>query len=218
MTEHASGFAGTLQPGERPAVLAIDMMAAYFTPGSDFCLPSRDCLDSASRVVESARDVGVPVIHTRVEFAPAGLDGGVFMRKVPALRALAGGGDLGRLMPEVAPLANELVIVKQYASAFFATSLASTLNAMRIDTVLITGVSTSGCIRASTVDAIQHGFVPLVVRDAVGDRGPEPHEANLYDMQAKYAEVIDEAHAICYLKGGGAGADPRSRTSRWASE
>ena len=140
------------------------------------------------------------MIHTRVEFAPAGLDGGVFMRKVPALRALAGGGDLGRIMPEVAPLAEELVVVKQYASAFFGTSLASTLNALRVDTVLITGVSTSGCVRASAVDAIQHGFVPLVVRDAVGDRGPEPHEANLFDLQAKYAEVVDEANAVAYLK------------------
>ena len=218
MTEHASGFAGSLRPGERPAVLAIDMMAAYFTPGSDFCLPSRDCLESAARVVDSARDAGVPVIHTRVEFAPSCADGGVFMQKVPALRALAGGGDLGRIMPEVAPLADELVIVKQYASAFFGTTLASTLQTMRVDTVVITGVSTSGCIRASAVDAIQYGFVPLVVREAVGDRGPEPHEANLYDMQAKYAEVVDEAVATGYLKGGGTGADPGGIAARWASE
>jgi len=217
MTEHASGFGGALTPGDRAVVLAIDMMAAYFTPGSDFCLPSRDCLDSAARVVESARGAGVPVIHTRVEFSPSCADGGVFMQKVPALRALAGGGDLGRIMSEVAPLAGELVIVKQYASAFFGTTLASTLQAMRVDTVVITGVSTSGCVRATGVDAIQHGFVPLVVRDSVGDRGPEPHEANLYDLQAKYAEVIDEAAAIVYLKGG-AGADPGGIASRWASE
>lgn len=198
--QHAAGFAGTLRPGERPVVLAIDMMAAYFTPGSDFCLPSRSCLDSAARVVGSARHAGVPVIHTRVEFAPSGLDGGVFIRKVPALRVLEGGADLGRLMPEVAPLDDELVLVKQYASAFFGTTLASTLNAMRIDTVIITGVSTSGCVRATAVDAIQHGYVPLVVRDAVGDRGPEPHEANLYDLQAKYAEVVDEATAVAYVE------------------
>ncbi len=217
MTEHSPGFGGALAPGDRAAVLAIDMMAAYFTPGSDFCLPSRDCLDSAARVVESARVAGVPVIHTRVEFTPSGLDGGVFMQKVPALRALAGGGDLGRIMPEVAPLGDELVIVKQYASAFFGTTLASTLQAMRVDTVVITGVSTSGCVRATGVDAIQHGFVPLVVRDAVGDRGPEPHEANLYDLQAKYAEVIGETAAIAYLKGGPR-ADPGGSAARWASE
>ncbi|UYM04663.1 isochorismatase family protein [Solicola gregarius] len=218
MADHASGFAGTLTPGERPAVLAIDLMAAYFTPGSAFCLPSRDCLESAARVVEVARVAGVPVIHTRVEFAPDAVDGGVFVQKVPALKALAGGGELGRFMPEVAPRTGELVLVKQYASAFFGTTLASTLNAMRVDTVVIVGVSTSGCVRASAVDAIQHGYVPLVVRDAVGDRGPEPHEANLYDLQAKYAEVIAEPAARCYLKGGGTGADPGSRPSRWASE
>lgn len=197
--QHATGFAGSLRPGDRPAVLAIDMMAAYFTPGSDLCLPSRDCLESASRVLASAREAGVPVIHTRVEFGPGGLDGGVFLQKVPALRALIGDAAPGRLMPEVAPLEDELVLVKQYASAFFGTTLASTLTALGVDTVVITGVSTSGCVRATGVDALQHGFVPVVVRDAVGDRGPGPHEANLYDLQAKYAEVVGEAEVRTYL-------------------
>jgi maleamate amidohydrolase len=93
------------------------------------------------------------------------------------------------------------VITKQYASAFFGTSLASTLTALHVDTLLIAGVSTSGCVRASALDACQHGFVPLVVRDAVGDRHPAPHEANLFDLQAKYAEVISLAEVRCYLAG-----------------
>jgi maleamate amidohydrolase len=129
------------------------------------------------------------------------VDGGVFVRKVPALRQLFdGGGKLGELMPEVAPTAAELVLVKQYASAFFGTSLASTLLAQGIDTVVLVGVSTSGCIRATAVDAIQHGFIPLVVRETVGDRAAGPHEANLFDLQAKYAEVVSEAAALSYLK------------------
>ena len=82
------------------------------------------------------------------------------------------------------------MITKQYASAFFGTTLASTLTALGVDTLLIAGVSTSGCIRATALDACQHGFIPLVVRDAVGDRHPAPHEANLFDLQAKYAEVV----------------------------
>ena len=99
-------------------------------------------------------------------------------------------------MPEVAPLDNELVIVKQYASAFFGTSLSSTLRGLGVDTLAIIGVSTSGCIRATGLDALQNGFIPMVVRDACGDRAPGPHESNLYDLQAKYAEVISESQVI----------------------
>lgn len=200
--DFAEGFADRLTPGRRPVVLAIDMMRAYFEPDSPFCLPSRDCLSSASRVLARARELEVPVIHTRVEFGPDGADGGVFLRKVSALRLLIGGGPMSQLMAEVAPKPEELVIVKQYASAFFGTTLASTLQAAGADTVIVVGVSTSGCVRATAVDAIQHGFVPFVVRDAVGDRDSGPHEANLYDLQAKYAEVVDEATALSVLGGG----------------
>lgn len=198
--EFAHGFAGSLEPGRRPVVLAIDMMRAYFDPASPMCLPSRDCLDSAGRVIEAARGCGVPVIHTRVAFGTDAVDGGLFVRKVPALRQLVGESPMGRLMPEVAPAPDEVVLVKQYASAFFGTSLQSTLSAAGWDTVVLVGVSTSGCIRATGVDAVQHGFVPLVVRDAVGDRDRGPHDAALYDLQAKYAEVVDEKTAIAYLE------------------
>jgi maleamate amidohydrolase len=194
------GFAGTLRPGRRPAVLAIDLMRAYFDPASPLCLPSRDCLASAARVLAAARGHRVPVVHTRVEYAGDGSDGGVFVRKVRALEQLYGGGPMSELVPEVAPVAGELVVTKQYASAFFGTSLASTLVARGVDTVVLVGVSTSGCIRASGVDAVQHGFVPLVVRDAVADRTAEVHEANLFDLQAKYAEVVDEGTAVAYLE------------------
>lgn len=194
------GFGGPLTPGARPALVMVDLMRAYFDADSPLCLPSRECLESASRVLSAARAGGVPVVHTRVVYSEDGRDGGMFVRKVPALQHLFGGGPLSELMPEVAPLADELVVVKQYASAFFGTSMASTLLAAGVDTVVITGVSTSGCVRATAVDAIQHGFVPLVVADAVGDRTAGPHEANLFDMQAKYAEVVDEATAIEYLK------------------
>ncbi len=196
---HEEAFGGVLRPGTRPVVLAIDLMHAYFDPDSPLCLPSRDCLDSAARVLDAARAAGVPVVHTRVVYGPGGVDGGVFFRKVPALARLVGGGPLSELMPEVAPAAGELVLVKQYASAFFGTSLSSTLQAQGVDTVVVVGVSTSGCVRASAVDAVQHGFVPLVVEDAVGDRDAGPHQANLADLRAKYAEVVDEATAVQYL-------------------
>jgi len=194
------GFGEQLRPGERPAVLSVDLMRAYFDPASPLCLPSRDCLASAARVLTAARSNGVPVIHTRVQYAEDGSDGGVFVRKVNALRHLYGGGPMSELMPAVAPAADELVITKQYASAFFGTSLASTLVARGVDTLVLVGVSTSGCIRATGVDAVQHGFIPLVVREAVADRTPEAHEANLFDLQAKYAEVVDEKTAVAYLE------------------
>ena len=200
MMEFADGFDGTLQLGKRPAVLAVDLMRAYFDPRSPLCLPLTACLQSAGRVIDAARRNGVPVVHTRVVYGPDGIDGGVFIRKVPALRQLIGEGPMNELMPDAQPLFSELVLVKQYASAFFGTTLASTLQGNGIDTVVIVGVSTSGCIRATAVDALQHGFVPAVVRDAVGDRAPGPHEANLYDLQAKYAEVVDEETALGYLQ------------------
>jgi nicotinamidase-related amidase len=109
------------------------------------------------------------------------------------------GSPLGAFPPSLQPAEGELVISKQYASAFFGTALASTLTANRIDSVLITGLSTSGCVRATALDALQHGFAPFVVREACGDRHPAPHEANLFDLQAKYAEVISEADAIKLL-------------------
>jgi maleamate amidohydrolase len=203
MTDHPAveAFGATLSPGTRPAVLAVDLMRAYFDPASPLFLPDDACLHSAARVLEAARAHDVIVVHTRVSFGPGGLDGGVFFRKVPALAQLVGDSPMGELMPAVAPRDDELVVVKQYASAFFGTSLASTLHALGVDTVVVVGVSTSGCVRASAVDAIQHGFVPLVVEDAVGDRAPGPHAANLHDLCAKYAEVVDEATAIAYLEG-----------------
>lgn len=197
----SAGFGRTLEWGHSPAVIVIDMVRAYFQPGAELYMGTRDCLESAARVVEAARTGGAPVLHTRVAYGPGGVDGGLFFRKVAALRHFVGSGPLGDIMPEVAPRPDELVLVKQYASAFFGTSLSATLAAGRIDTLVICGVSTSGCVRATAVDAISHGYLPVVVRQAVGDRDPRPHEASLFDLEAKYAEVRDEAEVIERLKG-----------------
>lgn len=193
------GFDGTLVPGSSPAVVSVDLMRAYFDPQSPLCLPEKQFLDTAAQVLGAARDSGVPVLHTRVSFGPGGADGGVFLRKVPALRLLIGDTELGRLMPEVSPVEGETVLVKQYASAFFGTDLAQLLHTAGIDTLVIIGTSTSGCIRATAVDAMQHGFVPIVVGDAVGDRDAAVHNGSLYDLQAKYAEIWDSADVLAYF-------------------
>jgi maleamate amidohydrolase len=197
-----AGFGQSLAWGSRPALLMVDLIRAYFQPDAEFFLGSDACLQSAARVLAAARAAGVPVLHTRVEYDPDGTSGGLFVRKIPALRKLIPGSPLAGIMPEVAPGLHEIVIVKQYASAFFGTTLAATLTALGVGTVVITGVSTSGCVRASAVDALQHGFVPLVVRQAVGDRNPRPHEASLFDLQAKYADVVDEDTAVAWLTTG----------------
>jgi maleamate amidohydrolase len=198
-----AGFGRPLEWGSAPAVLVIDMVRAYFEPGAELYMGSRDCLDSTVRVLAAARAGGVPIIYTRVEYSPGGIDGGLFFKKVGALRHfVAGAGNtLGEIMPEVAPHPTDLVITKQYASAFFGTSLAPTLAAGRIDTLVVCGVSTSGCVRATAVDAISYGYLPVVVRQAVGDRDPRPHEANLFDLAAKYAEVWDESAVVKRLAG-----------------
>lgn len=199
----AAGFGQSLELGDRPALVLVDLVEAYFDPDAELYMGDDACLGSAARVLRAAREAGVPVVHTKVSFSAGGVDGGPFFKKIGALRHFVGDTPLGALRPEVAPQPQEVVIVKQYASAFFGTTLSSTLTGLGVDTVVIVGVSTSGCIRATAVDAIQHGFVPVVVRDAVGDRSPQPHEASLFDLQAKYAEVLDEGAVVAYLAGVG---------------
>jgi nicotinamidase-related amidase len=197
------GFGSRLSAGRRPALLIVDFVEAYLARESPLYAGVEATRDAAVHLLGEARRAGLPVVHTFVEYEPGGRNGGIFFRKVPALRCFERG-----VHPEwcafargLNPVAGETVLGKQYASAFFATPLASLLTALGVDTVLIAGVSTSGCIRASAVDCCQHGFIPLVVREAVGDRASEPHEANLFDLQAKYAEVVSLGDACAYIGG-----------------
>ena len=195
------GFGQGLVWGRRPALLVIDFVQAYLVPGSPLYAGVEQARADCETLLRAARAAAIPVLHTNVAYQPGGRDGGVFFRKVPALACFEAGRhpDLAAFAPGLEPIAGETVITKQYASAFFGTSLASTLTALGVDTVLIAGLSTSGCVRASTVDCCQHGFIPVVVREAVGDRAAGPHEANLFDLQAKYAEVAPLARVQAYL-------------------
>jgi len=195
-----AGYHHRLGFGRRPALLLIDFVQAYFAPGSPLYAGVDAALASALRVLAAARRAGIPRVFTNVVYAPGGLDGGVFYRKVPALACMQAGDPLGDWPEGLAPEPGELVISKQYPSAFFGTSLAATLTSGGVDSVILTGLTTSGCVRASCVDAMSHGFIPVVVRDAVGDRATGPHEANLYDMSAKYADVVSEADTIAMLE------------------
>ena len=191
-----AGFNGHLPFGQRPALLIVDVCRAYLDKGSPLYAAVENALAANVRLAKAARAALVPVVFTRVRYTAGGTDGGLFYRKVPALAAYLDDNPLGDFPEGFGPLPGEVVVTKQYASAFFGTSLAATLTAMQIDTLAITGFSTSGCVRATALDALQHGFIPYVVRDACGDRAPEPHDASLFDLQAKYAEVVSEQEML----------------------
>ena len=197
---YRGAFDGRLGFGQSPALILIDFVEAYFAKDSPLYAGVEASLESALRIRDVARDAAIPVIYTNVVYQKDGIDGGVFFRKVPALEVFVAGNPLGDWPAGLAPAGDELVISKQYPSAFFGTSLAATLTANSIDTLIITGVTTSGCIRATCIDAVSHGFIPIVVADACGDRHEAPHEANLFDMDAKYGDVVDEASVIAYLR------------------
>lgn len=195
----AGAFDGRLRPGKRPALLIVDMVMAYLKRGSPLFLDGAAAVVVTARLAELARGAGHPVVFTNVLYHSNGRDGALFYRKVPGLRAFDEGSELRDFPAGLEPVTGDAVFTKQYASAFFGTSLATMLHAEGIDTVLIAGFSTSGCVRATAVDAIQHGFAPFVVESACADRRPEVHAANLFDLGCKYAEVIGEQDAVAIL-------------------
>ncbi len=196
---YVGAFDGRLSFGKRPALLIIDFVMAYLDPASPLYAQVEDALASNERLLAVARAASIPVIFTNVVYQTDGADGGLFYKKIPSLRVFVEGSPLGAFPPSLQPKDGEHVISKQFASAFFRTSLAETLSGEGIDTLLITGLSTSGCVRATALDALQSGFAPFVVREACGDRHSAPHEANLFDLQAKYSEVISEYEARAFM-------------------
>lgn len=187
--------------GTRPALILVDFVQAYFDPSCDLYAGVDEALASALRVRDAARTAGVRVIYTNVVYQKQALNGGRFYQKAKPLRHFLEGSPMGAWPKGIEVRDDELVVSKQYPSAFFGTSLAPTLTTWGIDTLVITGLTTSGCVRATCLDACCHGFIPIVVSEACGDRHRAPHEANLFDMNAKYADVVSEAEALAYLAG-----------------
>lgn len=197
----AAGFRGRLEPGSRPALIIIDPCEAYTNPESPLYAGVEDAVERMRQARAAAADAGVPVFITRVKHEDQGRDGGIFTRKVPALKLFREDSPFSGYIDGLAPGAGDIEIVKQYPSAFAGTSLAATLASLRIDTLIITGLSTSGCVRATATDSMQSGFIAVVVREAVGDRLPGPHEANLFDIQAKIGEVVSLDESVAIMKG-----------------
>lgn len=197
-----AGFFGELELPSRPALLVIDLVNAYLDPSSPLYAGVEDIVDRVADLAEATRSAGLPVIFTYVGYRADGRDGGLFYRKVPALRLFAEGADphYGAPPEPLRPRPEDITLTKQYPSAFFGTGLASTLQTLDVDGVMVTGTSTSGCVRATALDALCHGFAPIVVTDGVGDRDPEPHRSNLFDLDAKYAELLTTQESIARLK------------------
>ena len=186
--------------GLHPAILVVDLVKAYTIESSPlYAAGVAPAVAHTMEILAAARRSGITVIHTTASYQTSTfINGGVWIKKAPVLRILAG-KPYSEFCEGVEPLPDELVITKQYASAFFGTSLSSTLTAAKIDTVIVTGCSTSGYIRATAIDGAQHGFHVIVPRECVGDRHQVPHEANLFDIDSKYGDVVSMEQVLEYL-------------------
>ncbi len=198
---HGAAFSGRVGWGTAPALVVIDLCRAYTDADGPFALPEAHVAVSATeQLVAAARAGGRPVLWTAVRYRPDLADAGWFGVKVPALRAFASDATEGWGELTLEPAAEEQVVVKQHASGFAGTDLAARLAALHVDTLVVAGVSTSGCVRATATDAIAEGFRPIVVADACADRTEEVHRSNLADLDAKYADVVDLAEALARLR------------------
>ncbi len=192
---HRTGF------GTRPCVLVIDFQYGMTDPDCPLGSSNHDePIAVSKRILAAAREVDVPIVYTRVAFRPDLADGGLFVEKVPSLGLLTLGSRWVEIDARVAPHASDYILTKRHSSSFIGTELQQVLQMRGIDTIISVGCSTSGCVRQTAVDANAYGFRSVVVRDAVGDRSWEQHEANLVDLDGKYADVVSSETAIAALR------------------
>jgi maleamate amidohydrolase len=194
------GFAGRSGYGRSPVLLVVDFIKGFTDPstplGGDFAWE----INATRQLQEAFRRGKLPIVYTTIAYAEDLHDAGIFVKKVPSLAILQRGSPLTEVDKRIEPMPGEKIVEKKYASAFFGTNLDVDLRLLGVDTVIMAGCTTSGCIRASAIDSLQYGYHTIVVREAVGDRAAGPHEANLFDIDAKYADVVDLAGALDYLR------------------
>jgi nicotinamidase-related amidase len=195
------GFHGRAGFGQRPALLVIDVNVGFTDPASPLVCDLEDVVAAIRRLLDEFRRVALPVVYTTVSYDEGDkVAAAAFIDKIPALLTLEAGSRWVEIDPRIAPLPGEPVLNKLFASAFYGTPLSSLLASAGCDSVVVTGASTSGCVRATAVDAIQHGYRPAVPREAVGDRDPAAHEANLYDIDTKYGDVVSVDDVVAHLE------------------
>ena len=188
--------------GERPAVIVIDMTRAFCDPSYKVGSDQTAFVAAIALVLAAARESRVPVYFTTMAYLPDGRDGGIWTKKVPALLELRLDDPAAtEVEPRIAPVEGETIVEKKCSSAFFGTSLASMLVSQGIDTLILTGCSTSGCVRATAIDSVSYGYRVIVPEEAVADRAEAPHHASLFDINAKYGDVVPLAEVVEYLRG-----------------
>jgi maleamate amidohydrolase len=198
---HIEGFGGRGGFGRRPALAVIDMTLGFTDPESPLACDLEGPVAEIQQLLRAARRAEIPIVFTTVAYRESDkLTAAAFIDKVPALLTLQAGTRWAEIDPRIAPEETEPVLNKLFASGFFGTGLSSLLTAAGTDTLIITGASTSGCVRATAVDALQYGFRPVVPREAVGDRNHDAHAANLYDIDAKYGDVVPVRETLEYLE------------------
>ena len=196
-------FGASVGLGDQPALVVIDLINAFTDPETDLGSDVSGVIDQAARLLAAFREHDLPRYFTTVAYEESYGDAGQFIEKVPALRERRLGTDAGEVDDRLAPETDERVILKKYASAFFGTDLGTELTTHRVDTLVLAGVTTSGCIRATAEDSLQHGYRTIVPADAVGDRAEGPHHANLFDIDAKYGDVVTTDAVLDHLDGRG---------------
>ena len=195
-----AGLGQAVGRGQRPAVLVVDFSCGFTDPECRLGSELSTEVEATKALLDAARAKGLPVVFTTIGFEPSGKDGALWLRKVPALGDLELGGRWVDIDPRLERREDETVIVKKGASAFHGTNLVAILVSHGVDSVVLCGATTSGCIRATAIDLLQNGFPTVVPRDCVGDRAQAPHEANLFDIQAKYADVVSLEEALEYVE------------------
>jgi maleamate amidohydrolase len=195
-TYQRQSFGSTLEPKAPVALLIVDFVNGFADPGVFGGGNIAPAIERTVALLAHARERDWPVAHTRIVFADDDADENIFTLKVPGLLGLKEHTHNSAIVAQLTPREGELVVRKTVPSAFFGTSLAAWLAMRGVQTLVIAGAVTSGCVRASVVDAMQCGFRPFVLSDCVGDRAIAPHDANLFDMAQKYAAVMTRDEAL----------------------
>lgn len=196
----AKGLGGRMGFGRRPAIVVVDFIKGFTDLRSPFGSDLTAEVEASSILIAAARAQGVPVIFSTIVYDESLVDAGLWVRKIASNKWLVEGSEWIDIDPRLDRQPGETVVVKKYASCFFGTDLTSRLQMLQVDTVLIVGCTTSGCVRATAVDSCSHGFHTIVVEDAVGDRAELPHRAALFDMDSKYGDVVALDEAVNYVE------------------
>ena len=193
------GFGQPLGIGSKPCILVIDVIKGFTDPAMPLGADLSRQIEVINELLDAAHDKNLPVIFTTIAYEETLEDSGIWREKMGGLKTLKYGTDAVRLDPRLKHKKGDVILNKKYASAFFGTDLISRLNVNRVDTVIVSGCTTSGCVRATVVDAMQYGYRPIVVKDAVGDRSLASHDQSLFDMEQKYADVLNADEIIARL-------------------